>query len=267
LELYPSTEKEKNYWITMKSIPVLTEKNIVEIERSLKKLSLAKYRRTGLPFVTLKYAQTLDGKIATITGDSRWISGLSSLRFAHQMRSLHDATLVGVDTIIRDDPRLTVRLVKGKNPQKIIVDTRLRTPLDCNLLKEKVASSTIIATTSLSGRRKIRRIQSTGAQVWLIRKDRSGHVDLRSLLHQLGQRSIGSILVEGGSKMIASFLHKRLVGHLVIVIATKITGRGIHSVNPSTPYRLKNLISFSSIRFFRSGDDVILEAFINNSHP
>jgi riboflavin-specific deaminase-like protein len=247
----------------MKSIPVLTEKNIVEIERSLDKLSQAKYRQTGLPFVTLKYAQTLDGKIATLTGDSRWISGSSSLRLAHRMRSSHDVILVGVDTIIRDDPRLTVRLVKGKNPQKIIVDTQLRTPLDCNLLKGRAASSTIIATTSLSERRKIKRIQSTGAQVWLIRKDRSGHVDLRSLLHQLGQRDIRSVLVEGGSKIITSFLHKRLVEHLLIVIATKIIGKGTNSVGPSAPYLLKNLISFSSIRFFRSGDDVILEAFIN----
>lgn len=247
----------------MKSIPVLTEETIVEIEKSLKKLPQVKYRQTGLPFVTLKYAQTLDGKIATLTGDSRWISGPSSLRFAHRMRSSHDAILVGVNTIIRDNPRLTVRLVKGKNPQKIIVDSRLRVPLDSNVLKERAALFTIIATTSLSDLRKIKRIQSTGAQVWLIRKDRYGHVDLRSLLQKLGQRNIRSILVEGGSKMITSFLHKRLADHLVVVIATKIVGRGMNSVTPSPPYTLKNLASFSSLRFFRSGEDVILEAFIN----
>ena len=247
----------------MKSIPVLTEKTIVEIEKLLKKLPQVKYRQTGLPFVTLKYAQTLDGKIATLTGDSRWISGSSSLRFAHRMRSSHDAILVGVNTIIRDNPRLTVRLVKGKNPQKIIVDSRLRVPLDSNVLKERAALFTIIATTSLSEQKKIKRIQSTGAQVWLIKKDRSNHVDLKSLLHELGQRNIRSILVEGGSKMIISFLQKQLADRLVVIIAPKILGRGINSVSPSTPYSFKNLVSFSSLRFFRSGEDVILEAFIN----
>jgi len=247
----------------MKNIPALTEKAISELEKSLQKLAQAKYRKSGIPFVTLKYAQTLDGKIATLTGDSRWISGSSSLRFTHRMRSSHDAILVGVNTIIRDNPRLTVRLVKGKNPQKIIVDSRLRVPLDSNVLKERAALFTIIATTSLSDLRKIKRIQSTGAQVWLIRKDRYGHVDLRSLLHQLGQRNIRSILVEGGSKMITSFLQKQLADRLVVIIAPKILGRGINSVSPSTPYSFKNLVSFSSLRFFRSGEDVILEAFIN----
>lgn len=247
----------------MKSIPVLTEKNIVEIEKSLKRLAQAKYRRTGLPFVTLKYAQTLDGKIATLTGNSRWISGPSSLRFAHRMRSFSEAILVGIDTIIRDDPLLTVRLVKGKNPQKIIVDSRLRMPLDCNLLKGRAASSTVIATTSLSEQKKIKRIQSTGAQVWLIKKDRSNHVDLKNLLHELGQRNIHSILVEGGSKIITSFLKKRLANRLVVIIAPKILGRGIYSVDLSTIYGFKNLVTFSSLRYFLSGDDVILEAFIN----
>jgi diaminohydroxyphosphoribosylaminopyrimidine deaminase/5-amino-6-(5-phosphoribosylamino)uracil reductase len=247
----------------MKSIPVLTEKNTSEIEKSLWKLAQAKYRKCGVPFVTLKYAQTLDGKIATLTGDSKWISESSSLRLVHRIRSFSDAILVGVNTIIRDDPRLTVRLIKGKNPQKIIVDSHLRTPLTSNVLKGKTALSTIIATTSLSDLRKIKRIQSTGAEVWLIKKDRSNQVDLRNLLKELGQRNIRSILVEGGSKIITSFLKKRLADHLVAIIAPKILGRGINSLSPSTSYIFKNLISFSSSRYFLSGDDVILEALID----
>ncbi len=247
----------------MKNIPVLTEKRILEFERSLEKLSQTKYRKTGIPFVTLKYAQTLDGKIATPSGDSRWISGPSSLRFVHRMRSASDAVLVGVNTIIRDDPRLTVRFIKGKNPEKIILDSRLRTPLDCNVIKGKAAHSTIIATTSLSDQKKIKRIQSTGVQVWLIKKNRSNQVDLQSLLKELGQRNISSILVEGGSKIITSFLKKRLADYLVMITAPKILGRGINSVNPFTPYEFKNLILFSSLKYLRSGDDVILKALIN----
>ena len=247
----------------MKSIPTLTEKNIIELEKSVQKLAQTKHRKTGLPFVTLKYAQTLDGKIATLTGDSKWISGSSFLRFVHRMRSKSDAVLVGVNTIIRDDPRLTVRLVKGKNPQKIIVDSQLRTPLDCKVLKGRAALSTIIVTTSLSDQRKIKRIQSTGAQVWLIKKDRSNQVDLQNLLKELGQRNIRSILVEGGSKIIVSFLKKRLADRSVVVIAPKIVGKGINCVNIPTPYGFENLASFSSLKYFISGDDVILEALLN----
>lgn len=245
----------------MKNIPALTEKTIVEIEKSLKKLAQAKYRKCGIPFVTLKYAQTLDGKIATLTGDSKWISESSSLRLVHRMRSSNDAILVGVGTIIRDDPRLTVRLIKGKNPQKIILDSRLRTPLDSNVLKGRAALFTIIATTSLSDLRKIKRIQSTGTKVWVIKKDHSNQVDLQNLLKELGRRNIHSILVEGGSKIITSFLKKRLADRLVVIIAPKIIGRGIYSVTPSTTYGFTE-VSFSSPRYFRSGDDVILEALI-----
>ena len=243
----------------MKNIPILTDKIISELEKSLGKLTQTKYRRTGLPFVTLKIAQTLDGKIATPTKDSRWISSPSSLRFAHRMRSWHDAILVGVDTIIRDDPQLTVRFIKGKNPKKIIVDSQLRTPIYSNVLKGKTALSTIIATTSLSDKEKIKRYEFKGVEVWLVKKDRSNQVDLPSLLQELGQRGIRSVLVEGGSKIINTFLKKRMADHLVIVIAPKIVGTGITYVTPS---RFEHLFTFSHLEFFRSGNDVILEAFI-----
>jgi diaminohydroxyphosphoribosylaminopyrimidine deaminase/5-amino-6-(5-phosphoribosylamino)uracil reductase len=250
----------------MKNIPILTDKIISELKKSLDQLACAKYRKTGLPFVTSKFAQTLDGKIATLSGDSRWISGPSSLRFAHQLRSWHDTILVGVGTIIRDNPQLTVRLFEGKNPKKIIVDSRLRTPVNSNILRGKAALSTIIATTSLFDKEKIKKYQSKGAEVLLIKKDRSNQVDLQNLLQELGQRNIYSVLVEGGSKIINSFLKKRsefgsigLTDHLVVMIAPKIVGSGITYV---TLNRFKHLFSFSHLKFFRSGDDVILQAFI-----
>jgi riboflavin-specific deaminase-like protein len=247
----------------MKDIPPLTEKDINLLARSLERMAQVKYRETGLPLVTLKLAQTLDGKIATITGDSKWISGPSSLRFAHRLRSLHHAVLVGVETIIRDDPRLTVRLVKGKYPQKIVVDSRLRIPLECNVLKGKSAPSTIIATTSLSDQRKAKKIRSAGAEVWCIRKDRSNHVDLQHLLQEMGKTEIRSVLVEGGSRIVTSFLRSRLADYLLVIIAAKIVGKGINSVGPAASRRLENLISMPSLRYFRSGDDVILTAHVD----
>ena len=247
----------------MRDIPFLTEKRFSQLTRWLQKAARTKHRKTGLPLVTLKFAQTLDGKMATITGDSKWISGPSSLRFAHRLRSLHDAVIVGINTVIRDDPRLTVRLVKGRNPRRIIVDSRLRIPLGCHLLKGKSASSTIVATTSLSNQRKARRIQSTGADVWYIRKDRSNRVDLQHLLQRLGQANISSVLVEGGSELLSSFLRRQLADYLVMVFAAKIVGKGINSLETSASRQLKSMISLPSLRYFRSGDDVILTARVD----
>jgi diaminohydroxyphosphoribosylaminopyrimidine deaminase/5-amino-6-(5-phosphoribosylamino)uracil reductase len=248
----------------MKEIPPLTEKAILRLKESLRKRAKTKFGKTGLPFVTLKYAQTLDGKIATITGDSRWISGVSSLRLAHGLRSCHEALLVGVDTIIRDDPRLTVRLVKGKNPLKIIVDSRLRIPLNSKILKGKMALSTIIATTSLAEQGKIKRMQSTGATVWVVKKTRSSQVDLCHLVQRLSRENIHALLVEGGSRIHASFLKNKLADHLVVVIAPMIVGKGINCVRPNIPENFQSLISISSCRFLLADNDVILEASISN---
>jgi diaminohydroxyphosphoribosylaminopyrimidine deaminase/5-amino-6-(5-phosphoribosylamino)uracil reductase len=250
----------------MRNIPVLTEKAISKLEKLLRKLIHAKYHKTGLPFVTLKFAQTLDGKIATLTGDSKWISGPSSLRFAHQLRSFHDAVLVGVGTIIRDDPQLTVRLTKGRNPKKIIVDSQLRTPLYSNILNGRAALSTIIATTSLSDPKRVERYRSKGAEVWVMKKDRSDQVELQNLLEELRQKGIRSVLVEGGSKIITAFLRSRLSDHLVVVIAPKIIGKGKNPGSVSTSLGFKNPLSFSSLKFFRFGDDVILDAIIRKNH-
>jgi riboflavin-specific deaminase-like protein len=247
----------------MREIPLLTEKHIRQLAQSLQRMARAKHRKTGLPLVTLKFAQTLDGKIATASGDSKWISSPSSLCFAHELRSLHDAVLVGVETIIRDDPRLTVRLVEGRSPRRMVLDSRLRIPLDSKVLERRSAPSTVIATTSLSDRRKTNRIISTGAEVWHIREDGSDRVDLRYLLQKLGRADICSILVEGGSRVLTSFLKRRLADHLVVVIAPKIVGKGMESVGPAASRGSAGLISAPSVKYLRSGDDIILTARID----
>ena len=247
----------------MREIPLLTEKHIRQLAQSLQRMARAKHRKTGLPLVTLKFAQTLDGKIATVSGDSKWISSPSSLRFAHELRSMHDAVLVGVETIIRDDPRLTVRLVEGKSPRRIVADSRLRIPLGCEVLGKRSAPSTIIATTSLSDQRKANRIISTGAEVWHIRKEGSDRVDPRCLLQKLGRADIRSILVEGGSRVLTSFLKRRLADYLVAVIAPKIVGKGIESVGPAASRGSAGLISAPFLKCLRSGDDTILTARVD----
>lgn len=247
----------------MKRIPLLEDRTIAQLEKSLARLTQTKYAKTGLPFVTLKYAQTLDGKIATLSGDSQWISGPYSLQLAHAMRASHDAVLVGVGTIIRDNPSLTVRLVEGKDPLKVIVDSRLRTPLDSKILKPRAAQSTLIAVTSISSKVKIRKMESTGARVCLAKSDGHGRVDLQDLLDKLGREKIRSVLVEGGSKVIACFLKKRLADHLLVAIAPKILGKGLGSVEPAGGPTATNSVLFSSVRYFLAGEDVILQAFMN----
>jgi len=247
----------------MKTAPVLKKEDVRHLKSSLARLIRSKYSRTGLPFITLKYAQTLDGRIATKSGDSKWISGPSSLRLAHHLRSWHDAILVGVNTIVRDDPLLTVRLVKGKDPLKIVLDSRLRTPSTARIVKGRSARSTILAVTRKADRQRIEKLRSTGTQVWTIGEDTSGCVDLRRLLERLGQTGIHSILVEGGSKVIASFLRDRLADHLLVAIAPKIMGTGLSSVMavalPKTPKPTK----LSPFRCFSANGDLIIQALLN----
>src|SRR3990172_7241806 len=128
------------------------------------------------PFVTVKFAQTLDGYIATVTGDSKWISSPESRRFAHRLRAQHDAILIGINTVLKDDPRLDVRLVKGKNPLKVILDRKLRTPPTAKVVKLWPAM-TIIAVTKQASRRRIRQFEKMGVKILLLPANKNGLVD------------------------------------------------------------------------------------------
>ena len=185
---------------------------------------------SSLPFVTLSYAQTLDGRLATSTGSSQWISAQESLRFSHELRAEHDAIMVGVGTVCKDDPRLTVRLVAGRNPLRVIVDSTLRTPLTAAVLAEGAAPGTVIAVTDRAPAAKRDKIRALGATVLCLPADAGGRVDLVALLAALYRRGIGSLLVEGGAQMITALLRARLADRLAVCIAPKIVGTGIEAV-------------------------------------
>lgn len=232
--------------------------NIADYKKQIR----SKFNRTRLPYVTVKYAQTLDGKIATKTGDSRWISSLPSRRLAHLLRSVHQGVLVGVNTVIQDDPQLTVRLVKGKNPARIIVDTRLRSPSEARVFRQATRTSIILATTSKAGKKRIKKFEKKSVEILLLRRNRSGQVDLKDLLRKLGEKNIQSILVEGGSKVITSFLKEKLADRIIIVIAPLIVGKGLRSVKDLGIRKIKESVSFSSLKIYNSGDDLILDGLI-----
>lgn len=220
----------------------------------------SKFSRTHLPFVTVKYAQTLDGKIATRTGDSRWISSPSSRRLAHRLRSIHQAVLVGVNTIIQDDPQLNVRLVKGKNPIRIVVDSRFRSPLQAKAFKR--GTKTMLAVTPKANKRRIRDFEKKGVEILILKKNKTGQVDLEDLLRKLGERNVRSLLVEGGSKIITSFLKQKLVDRMVIVIAPLIIGKGIRGIESVRTRKAGDLASLSSLKIYECGNDVILDGLI-----
>jgi diaminohydroxyphosphoribosylaminopyrimidine deaminase/5-amino-6-(5-phosphoribosylamino)uracil reductase len=218
------------------------------------------FMETKLPFVTIKYAQTLDGRIATSTGQSQWISSAPSLKFTHKLRAEHDAILVGAGTAIKDNPELTVRLVRGRNPLRIIVDSALNIPAKSKALQNLSQTKTIIATIKKSGHPQFQRLANLGAEVITIAADKQGNVDLKKLFKILAKRNISSILIEGGAQIITSVLINNLANRLVTVIAPKIIGKGIEAVG-DLKIRNLNLAKILSIRkIIKSGDDIILDS-------
>jgi len=177
---------------------------------------------TGLPYVTYKCAMTLDGKIASVTGESRWISCEASRKVVHRMRADSDAIMVGVDTIIADNPHLTVRHVKGRNPLRIIVDSHLRTPESVAVLSVGMAPGTLIATTEANPKVHAHYLKN-GARL-LICDSKDGRVDLRDLWNRLGKLGINSLLLEGGSRLAGDALRQGLIDECVFFYAPKVIG-------------------------------------------
>lgn len=181
-----------------------------------------KFVTTGLPHVVYKTAMTLDGAIATITGHSRWVTGEEARVQVHRLRSRCDAVMVGVDTIIVDNPQLTVRHVRGRDPLRVIVDTRLRTPESVAVLSGPRAKKTIIATCETNPRVH-RRYLLQGAMV-LVCEEQGGRVFMPDLLGKLGEMGIRTILLEGGSRLAGDMLQAGLIDEFMLFYAPKIIG-------------------------------------------
>lgn len=257
---------DPNPQVSGRSVTALTKKGIETevgvLEEECKTLNEAyfKYIQTGMPFVTLKFAQTLDGRISTLTGDSKWISSDKSLQWAHRLRSQHDAVMVGVGTVLKDDPQLTVRLAKGRNPVRVVADSRLRTPLGSSILKEQDIAQTIIGTTKRADLDIMAAVKALGADIMVLSEDREGEVNLRELLTRLGQRNISSVLVEGGATTITSILRQGLADKMVVIIAPKILGKGLEAVGDLGIREVRHSLKLLFDKVYRKGEDLIIEA-------
>ena len=212
------------------------------------------------PLVTLAYAQTLDGYIAARDGSSRWISGAASLQRTHALRARHDAILVGVGTVVADNPRLTVRLVDGVNPIRVVVDSNLRIPDAAHVLNEELATGTWIVCKSDADAQRRQHLLECGAVVLSTATDaQSGGVDLAVALQLLAERGIRTVMIEGGSRLITSMLRARLIDRVAITIAPKILGEGIHAFGTIGVTTMSNALTFSAVETQRVGDDIWME--------
>jgi diaminohydroxyphosphoribosylaminopyrimidine deaminase / 5-amino-6-(5-phosphoribosylamino)uracil reductase len=211
------------------------------------------------PVVTLSYAQTLDGRLATSTGSSQWISAPESLRFSHELRVEHDAIMVGAGTVCKDDPRLTVRLVAGRDPLRVVVDSTLRTPLTAAVLTKEVAPGTVFAVTDRAPAARCDDVRALGATVLSLPAESGGRVDLVALLAALHEWGIRSLLVEGGAEMITALLRARLVDRLVVCVAPKILGAGIEAVGELGIRELARTLIMTDTSVIRYGVDLVLD--------
>lgn len=211
------------------------------------------------PFVVLKAAMTLDGKIATATGQSKWITNETSRAYGYKLRDIYDGIMVGINTVIEDNPMLTARVDGGKNPIRIVVDSSLKIDINANVVQDKSAK-TIIATTDKADKDKILKLQAQDVDVIVVDKDENDKVDIEKLLDILGQQNICSILVEGGATLSGSFVAKKLVDKVYFFIAPKIIG-GKEAKTPVAGTGILNLqeaLTLKDIQIEKLEEDILI---------
>lgn len=264
---------------------VQVDVGLLEEESIQLNAAFIKYITEKLPYVTLKTAMTLDGKIATVTGQSQWISSPESRAYTHQLRHESTAIMVGIGTVLTDDPRLTTRMSgvqtrdpmdqtqpdeqtkqedmhqMPKDPHRIIVDTHLRIPLEAKVLHLESSSVTFIACAKGADSKKVRALEAQGARVLQL-GTRQGRVDLNALMQVLGEKGMDSILLEGGAELNFSALQAGIVDKVLAFVAPKIVG-GAAAKGPVGGEGIKELdqaVAFEGLTARTIGEDVLIEA-------
>ena len=216
------------------------------------------FNTTGRPFVTLKLAQSIDGCIATKSGDSKWISGIESRKFVHQLRSEVDAVMVGGETARIDNPQLTVRHIKGRCPFRIVASASGMLPSGLNLFRNNKDMRTIVATSTAGMKKLGKRLRNKHLIFWEV-QSKSGTLDLNDLLEKAGQFGFRHVLVEGGSRMATALVKQGLVDRYIAVISPRIIGDGRHAFGDLNVARVSKAIGAKMESVVRIGEDIIAE--------
>ena len=243
------------------------------------------YQIQGRPFVHLKIAQSIDGRIAALDGDSRWITDEQARRMVHRLRATYDAVLVGKNTARVDDPELTVRLLKGRNPYRIVLDSRLELPLCSKIFHLRDPDRTIVITAAYpstsergsytgaplereSFEKKRQSLERLGVRVVAVPLHPNapsgtppGLLDLSALLSRLGDLGIRSILVEGGASVFTSFLREGLFDRITFFIAPMVIGKGVEGIGDLGIRRIAEHLRFEGVRFRRIGNQIVLDGY------
>jgi len=245
----------------LKNHKISVSEGVLKMECEKNNRSYLKWIVSGVPYVTLKVALSLDGKIATKSGDSKWITNESCRRYVHELRDKADAILVGAKTAIRDNPKLTVRFpgLAPKGKLAVVLDEKLRLPFKSELFGRK-RSGLIVATTLRAPKSRIREFEKRGHKVLMCRSTSEGYVFLPHLLEQLGSSGVTSVLVEGGGEVYSDFLKRGLVDRIVACIAPKVIGREGKEWLPGIAINnLKSVFQLHDVNVKVFGDNVVVE--------
>lgn len=220
---------------------VEVETGILEEEGKLLNRFFFKHIKTGFPYITVKIAQSSDGKISAEEGKQTWLTGEESARFVHSQRAVYDAALVGAGTINIDNPQLNVRMAEGRNPKRIIIDGALTCNLNSKVFNDENKESTIVIASQLADVKKVEVLESRGVSVYLLPSCNNRRISFEEILKKLGEEKIISVFVEGGAQIFTGFIKERLFDELIVLQSPKVLGKGVAAFDGAFPSNLNKI--------------------------
>ncbi len=244
---------------------IKVEEGVLEEEAHVQNAPFFKLIAKKMPYVIAKWAMTLDGKIATQTGDSKWISNEKSRNYVHDLRGKMDAIMVGSGTVIADDPLLTCRSKACRTPKRIIIDSGAGLPLNSKLIRTINEAEVIVATTNKARADNVKGLEDAGCKILRV-KETNGLVDLSETLKELGRMSLTNVMVEGGGMILGSLFDNGLVDKAMIFVSPKIIGdaKAKSPVSGRGAISVSDAFQFENVKSYQCDDDTVIEAVIRN---